>query len=88
MLLLSSKMVHVPQKIIRDQLAILPILSKLLISKQLSKFFENILSKVHFRKGYGAQRSLLMILETGKEGTDNIKVFGALLTDRSKAFDC
>ena len=73
--------------------SILPILSKLferLISKQLSEFFESILSKFQcgFRKGYGAQHCLLMMLETWKEATDNNKAFGALLTDLSKAFDC
>ena len=60
------------------------------ISKQLSEFFESILSKFQcgFRKGYGAQHCLLMMLETWKEATDNNKAFGALLTDLSKAFDC
>ena len=73
--------------------SILPILSKLferLISKQLSGFFESILSKFQcgFRKGYGAQQCLLMMLETWKEATDSNKVFGALLTDLLKVFDC
>ena len=72
--------------------SILPILSKLferLISKQLSEF-ESILSKFQcgFRKGYGVQNCLLMMLETWKEATDNNKTFGALLTDLSKPFDC
>ena len=73
--------------------SILPILSKLfeqLISKQLSELFESILSRFQcgFRKRCGAQHSLLMMLETWKEATDNNKAFGALLTDLSKAFDC
>ena len=73
--------------------SILPILSKLferLTSKQLSEIFEIILPKFQydFRKGYGAQHCLLMMLETWKEATDNNKAFGALLTDLSKAFDC
>ena len=72
---------------------ILPILCKLferLIIKQRSEFFESILSKFQcgFRKGYGAQHCLLMMLETWKEATDNNKAFGALLTDLLKAFDC
>ena len=72
---------------------ILPILSKLferLISKQLLEFFESKLSKFQcgFRKVYGAQHCLLMILETWKEATDNNKAFGALVTDLLKAFDC
>ena len=63
--------------------SILPILSKLFersISNQLSEFFKGILSKFKcgFRKGYGARRCLLMMLETWKEATDNNKVFGAL----------
>ena len=66
--------------------SILPILSKLferLISKQLLEFFESILSRFQcgFRKGYGAQLCLLMMLETWKEATVNNKAFGALLTD-------
>ena len=73
--------------------SVLPILSKLfecLISKQLSELFESMLSKCQcgFRKGYGAQHCLLMMLETWKEAADNNKAFGALLTDLSKAFDC
>ena len=61
-----------------------------LINKQLSEFFESVLSKFQcrFRKGYGAQHCLLMMLETWKEASDNNKAFGALLTDLSKAFDC
>ena len=63
--------------------SILAILSKMferLISKQLSEFFESILSKFQcgFRKGYGAW----------KEATDNNKAFESLLTDLSEAFDC
>ena len=51
---------------------ILPILSKLferLISKQLSDFFESILSKFQcgFKKGYGDQHCLLMMPETWKK---------------------
>ena len=73
--------------------SILPILSKLferLISKQLSEFFECVLSKFKcgFRKGYSVQHCLLMMLETWREATDNNIGFGALLTDLSKAFDC
>ena len=61
-----------------------------LIKKQLSEFFESILSKFQcgFRKGYGAQHCLLMMLDTWKEATDNNRAFGTLLTDLSKAFDC
>ena len=61
-----------------------------MISKQLSEFFESILSKFQcgFKKGYGAQHCLLMMVETWKEAADNSKAFGALLADLSKAFDC
>ena len=73
--------------------SILPILYKLferLINKQLSEFFESILLKGQcgFKKGYGAQHCLLMMVETWKEAADYIKAFGTLLTDLSKAFDC
>ena len=69
--------------------SILSILSKLferLISKQLSELFENILSKLQcgFRKGYGAQHCILMMLETWKAATDKKKATNNL----SKAFDC
>ena len=43
---------------------------------------------VEFRKGYGTQHCLLLMLEIWKGATDNNKAFGALLTDLSKAFDC
>ena len=59
-------------------------------SRQLSDFFDNILSKFQcgFKKGYRYQHCLLLMLEIWKEATDNNKAFGALLTDLSKAFDC
>ena len=42
-----------------------------------------------FRKGFNTQHSLLSVLEKWKPSADNKKVFGALLTDLSKAlFDC
>ena len=41
-----------------------------------------------FRKGYIAQHCLLGMLEKWNKAVDNKKVFGALLTDFSKAFDC
>ena len=52
--------------------------------KNLSKFPDR------FKKGYGTQHCLLLILEKWKRALDNKKVFGALLTDllASKAFDC
>ena len=73
--------------------SILPILSKIFekcMFKQLSNFFDNILSKYQcgFRKGYSTQHCLLAMLEKWKKAVDNGKAFGALLTDLSKAFDC
>ena len=60
------------------------------MNKQLSIYFEEILSKFQysFRKGFSTQHCLLLILEKWKRAVDNNKVFGALLTDLSKAFDC
>ena len=48
-----------------------------------------ILSKYQcgFRKGYSAQHCLLAMLEKWKNAVDKGKIFGALLTDLSKAFD-
>ena len=40
-----------------------------------------------FRKGFSGQHSLLSMLEKWKSAKDNKKVFGALLTDLSEAFD-
>ena len=37
-----------------------------------------------FRKGYGTQHCLLLMLEIWRGTTDNNKAFGALLTDLSK----
>ena len=41
-----------------------------------------------FRKGFNAQHCLLAMLEKWKKVVDTKKVFGALLTDLSKDFDC
>ena len=53
-------------------------------------FIDPLLSKFQcgFRKGYGAQDCLLAMLENWKNEVDKGKVFGALLTDLPKAFDC
>ena len=60
------------------------------MSNQLLSYFEKILSKFQcvFWKGFSTQHSLLLMLEKWKHAADNKKVFGALLTDLSKAFDC
>ena len=56
----------------------------------LLEFFDNILSKFQcgFRKGYGTQHCLLLMLEIWKGATDNNKASGAILTVLKKAFDC
>ena len=72
---------------------ILPLISKAfekVMNKQLSMNFEETLSKFQcgFRKGFSTQHCLLLMFEKWKRAVDNNKVFGALLTDLSKAFDC
>ena len=52
----------------------------------LMKFFSKY--QHSFRKGFSAQQCLLSLLEKWKRSIDRGKVFGALLTDLSKAFDC
>ena len=58
--------------------------------KQISDFFEEFLSKYQcgFRKGFNSQHCLVSMLEKWKNAMDNKQLFGALLTDLSKAFDC
>ena len=73
--------------------SILPIISKIfekLIEKQIVIYMDKFLSKYQcgFRKGHDAQHSLLAMIEKWKKAVDNGNVFGALLTDLSKAFDC
>ena len=57
---------------------------------QMSAYFDEIFSKYQygFRKSYSTQQSLLALLEKWKTAVDKDKVFEALLTDLSKAFDC
>ena len=57
---------------------------------QMSAYLGEIFSKYQygFRKGYSTQQCLLALLEKWKAAVDKGKVFGALLTDLSKAFDC
>ena len=73
--------------------SILPNLSKIFekcMFEQMSQLFENIFSKYQcgFWKGFSTQQCLLAMLEKWKRSVDNSKMFGALLTDLSKAFDC
>ena len=55
-----------------------------------SNLFEHIFSRYQcgFLKGYSAQHCLLAMIEKWKNIADNGGVFGALLTDLSKNFDC
>ena len=56
----------------------------------MSDFCEDIFNKQQwgFRKGYNTRQCLLKMLEKWKGSVNGSKVFGALLTDFSKAFDC
>ena len=53
-------------------------------------FIDLLLSKFRcgFRKRYGTKDCLLAMLENWKSAVDKGKVFVALLTNLSKAFDC
>ena len=53
-------------------------------------YLDNILSKYQcgFCKGFNAQHCLVSMIEKWKESVDNGGVFGALMTDLSKAFNC
>ena len=73
--------------------SVLPIISKIfekLLSKQIIIYIDKFLSKYQcgFRKGYNVQHCLLAMIEKWKKAVDNGNVFGALLMDLSKAFDC
>ena len=74
-------------------ISILPNVSKVYercLYDQIATYFEHIFSRYQcgFRKGYSAQQCLLAMIEKWKKTVDNGGVFGALLTDLSKAFDC
>ena len=58
--------------------------------RQFLNYFDSILSKFQcgFRKGYSPQHSFLLMIDKWKKSVDSNKVFGAVLTDLSKAFDC
>ena len=72
---------------------ILPNLSKIFekcMFEQMSQIFENMFSKYQcgFRTGFSTQQCLLAMLEKWTRSVNNSKMFGALLTDLWKAFDC
>ena len=58
------------------------------VHKKDSKVKKIIQYECGFRKGFSTQHSLLSLLEKCKSAVDNKKVFGALLMDLFKAFDC
>ena len=60
------------------------------IFSQMSAYFDETFSKnrYSFRKGYSIQQCLSALLKKWKVAVDKGKVFGALLTDLSEAFDC
>ena len=81
------------RKTIYRLVSILPIVPKIfekIMSNKLSTYFEKNYSKFQcgFRKSFSTQHCLLLMLEKWKHAGDNKKVFGALLTDLSKAFGC
>ena len=73
--------------------SILSNISKLyerIMFKQMLEYFEKSFFpkyQCRFRKGFSAQYCLVAMLEKWKSATDNKKLFGALLSDLSKAFD-
>ena len=74
-------------------ISILPIISKIfekLMCKQLSNHLDNIFSKFRcgFRKRFREQHCLLLMIDSCKKAVDSNKVFGGILTDLSKSFDC
>ena len=56
----------------------------------MSDYFNDVLSKFKcgFRKGFGAQNCLLYMVETIRKTRDSQRVFAAVMTNLSKAFDC
>ena len=60
------------------------------LCKQMSTFFEDILSKYQcgFRKERSAQRCFLALIGKWTQSVDHGKALGVLLTNLSKAFDC
>ncbi len=73
--------------------SVLPCLSKLferVLLEQVNVFFEIMSSKYlsGFRKGHICQSVLLNLVEKCKLAIDSNHVYGVLLTDLSKAFDC
>ena len=73
--------------------SILPNMSKVFekyMYNQILRFFDKVLSKHQcgFRKGHSTQHSQIVFPEKWKESVGQGHVFGALLIELSKAFDC
>ena len=71
--------------------SILPVISKIFeLCNQITPFMDQFLPKYQcgFRKGFNVQHCLLAMSKKWKKAVDTKKVFCALLTDLSKAFDC
>ena len=73
--------------------SILPKMSKVFdrcVYKQMSQCFEGIMSRYWcgFQKGHNVQHIFLSLLEKWYNNVDQGRMFEALLTDLSKAFDC
>ena len=73
--------------------SILPVISKIyerVYHNQISEYFDQYFDEQQcgFRKGYSTQTSLIPMEELWKLANDKNDVFGALLIDLSKAFDC
>ena len=60
------------------------------MNEQILTYIDKHLSPYLFgyRKGYGTQHCLLVMIEMWRKALDEKKVAGAILTDLSKAFDC
>ena len=90
--ILSASCQHIVS-ILSASCQILPLVPKIfekIMSNKLSTYFEKNYSKFQCgsRKSFSSQHCLFLMLEKWKHAADNKKVFGALLTDLSKAFDC
>ena len=61
--------------------------SSILKNANITPVFKNTKYQCGFRKGFSAQHCLLAMLEKWNNAVGKGQVFGALLTDLSKAFD-
>ena len=93
MLYQSTQKKDESDKINYQPVSILPNTAKIyekIIYNQLYEYFHDKLfpSQCGFRKDYSSQDSLLVMTEKFNESINKGNVFGALLTDLLKAFDC